>query len=796
MTRRAKIWKIASATIGIIVVFSIVLTYYRYVTLKKELILRLSDKASTVAGQKVNIGDLSFGPSAGINFHDIAVKNPDGFPEGELLRVKRVSLQVNFPELFRGRISLKTVEVAVPELTLMRDGNGRLNISDTLRALLSKKGTTKYQIDVLKISSGKFDLNKDRRYHNSDITVTLRHLSSDPGTKTLIEASASPPGESQLSVKGWAYLNDDPRRVDLSASWKSIQFSLFEEFMGKRIAGDEKSQKVDISLHAEGDTKSGVALKSGLQMKKARFQFLKGDIKDIALNVDAFVNLSDDSLTINNAVLTAGDQSAVRLAGVVKDLRGTPSYSTKVQINVSDLSAIWIFEGLEFGGALTSDTISIEGRFDKALPALSGVLQLRNGSVKYGGIQTKSATTRIAFNGSADTVDSLHGSASVHARNISVVRAEGNKAVLKNAGLDADFVFRGRDLDLKTNLGAGKIAAALSGRVNGFIVEGRSAKIRAVLPETGLADIRSALWDVFPDKLLYAGLNGSVAADFSVGYSKRVISAEGQLRVKDVKMEGENGEFSIGPVNGTIPLVYSKDKTGEPPPALPSFERAEFQELSGYYARKQPAEGSSKITIDSFRYGFQLMDNIEVWVKQQGNYLNISRFDANIFGGRLIGSAAVDIAGGVGYRAGMLVKGISLTRLCEDITPIKGYITGKVDGLALIKGSGSDMNSLIGRADFWSYTAGGEKTKISREFLQKVGGPQMKAYVGERPFDKGTVSLYLQNGFLIFRELEISHKNLLGMTDLSVKVAPFNNRIALDHLMSTIAQAAERAKEK
>ena len=56
--------------------------------------------------------------------------------------------------------------------------------------------------------------------------------------------------------------------------------------------------------------------------------------------------------------------------------------------------------------------------------------------------------------------------------------------------------------------------------------------------------------------------------------------------------------------------------------------------------------------------------------------------------------------------------------------------------------------------------------------------------------------MYIENGFLVFKELEISHTNFLGMTDLSVKVAPYNNRIALDHFLSTIAEAADRAREK
>lgn len=57
------------------------------------------------------------------------------------------------------------------------------------------------------------------------------------------------------------------------------------------------------------------------------------------------------------------------------------------------------------------------------------------------------------------------------------------------------------------------------------------------------------------------------------------------------------------------------------------------------------------------------------------------------------------------------------------------------------------------------------------------------------------MSVYLQNGFVIFKELEISHKNLVGMQDLSLKVAPFNNRISFDHLMWSITEAAHRAKK-
>ena len=71
----------------------------------------------------------------------------------------------------------------------------------------------------------------------------------------------------------------------------------------------------------------------------------------------------------------------------------------------------------------------------------------------------------------------------------------------------------------------------------------------------------------------------------------------------------------------------------------------------------------------------------------------------------------------------------------------------------------------------------------------------MGAYLRDRDFDKGEMSLYLQNGYIIFKELEISNRNFLGIQDLSVKVAPLNNRIAIDQLMWSITEAASRAKK-
>jgi hypothetical protein len=332
--------------------------------------------------------------------------------------------------------------------------------------------------------------------------------------------------------------------------------------------------------------------------------------------------------------------------------------------------------------------------------------------------------------------------------------------------------------------------------VKGFVGKERRLQVKGTLAEVRIPDIRNTFWDIFPDSLLYAGLQGSVSSNVSVDYGKDGLEINGNLLLKDFILEGENGEYSIGPINGTIPIKYGKDQSEKEGMSLPSFEKSQFDHLSHTYAQEPLREDLYSLTIGSLRYGFPLLENITLLIKQKGNIWNIERFSANIFGGKLNGSAIIDLSDGFHYRVGLLVKGVSLRALCDGIDPIKGFISGKVDGIASLKASEIGISQLMGMADFWTYSIEGEKTMISKEFLQKVGGPSLKASLRNRNFNKGILGLYLKDGHLIFKDLEISNRNFLGITDLSVKVAPLSNRIALDHLLGTIAEAAERAKNK
>lgn len=400
----------------------------------------------------------------------------------------------------------------------------------------------------------------------------------------------------------------------------------------------------------------------------------------------------------------------------------------------------------------------------------------------------------LSFEGTISSSENITGMASVRGKKISITNAK-NRALLKDSTVNADIVLRGKNMDIKADASVAGLALALSGTADRFLEKDRALRMSLLIPEVKVEEIRTAFWDIVPDRLLYAGLNGSIALNLLTTYSSGALSADGTVHLRDIAMEGENNEYALGPVNGMVPIHFNSAADERNSLSISSFERADFEDHKKAYAETKHLVGN-EIKIGSVRYGFRLLEDISLRVEQKGSSLKINRFSAKMFGGKVNGTGFVDLFDGLSYRAGVITDGVSLTQLCEDIPPIKGYISGKIDGIAAIKGSGAGLTNITGKADFWTYSAQGEKTRISKEFLEKIGGPQVRAYLGERRFSKGIMGLYIQNGFFIFRELEISNKNLLGITDLSVKVAPLNNRIAIDHLMWTITEAAQRAKKE
>ncbi len=429
---------------------------------------------------------------------------------------------------------------------------------------------------------------------------------------------------------------------------------------------------------------------------------------------------------------------------------------------------------------------------DWDLKSLSGPLADR----LVRGLGLSGRLQELRFEGTARSPGDITGKLGLQALSLSAVRNETGRFLFKDVSLRGGADFQGPDLSWTVALDCGPVHAVLEGRAGSFGRPERRLTGHVAVAPVELAALREAFWDVTPDGMLYMGLEGTASADVDWVSDRGVFGCLGEVVLDQVRLEGEYGEFSLGPVNGTIPVSYSGGAVENWAEPFPDFRRSAHESLLKALESDESAlAGSHKITIGEVAAGFPLVRNLELAVRSEKGITRVDRIAGDVFGGKIRGLAAVLAGPAPRFQLGLIARGIRLSALCNAIEPIRGYLSGCVDGTVRIEGSGSGgLAGLSGRAEFWTYGKDCEKTRISRQLLEKIAGRSMPMLFRDRPFDKGELTILLSRGFMVFQDLEISNKNLIGMTDLSVRVAPQNNRIAVDHLLTSLATAAARAR--
>jgi hypothetical protein len=383
---------------GLLVVFIFsfsLLIYFFHLDLKKTLVEKISDRATSLIGQPVEIGNLSFSPSAGINLYNISIKNPKDFKPGELLLVKRLYLDIELRNLLKGTFHFKNIVAYAPEITLMKNKNGRLNVSNTFVHLLSKKTAVRYQIEKFAIESGLFSFNRDKRYKVNNVNLILKCLSSDLGARTMIESSASYEGN-RIQIDGWVHLQDKPMKANISLSCRDFSLAAFREPL-EQYKIDTERTRLNFSLTSGGDTEKGFHIKTDADIKRTGFLLLARDMKEIHLHTDAFLNLRENSITINTLSLNVDDFSSALLKGTIADIGKNLSYRLEIKVTKLDLSVFHFIKGLTLNGMITSNTIKVAGKLSETAPEISGTLYLKDGDVTSPHAIVKNIDAHILF---------------------------------------------------------------------------------------------------------------------------------------------------------------------------------------------------------------------------------------------------------------------------------------------------------------------------------------------------------------------------------------------------------------
>ena len=345
-------------------------------------------------------------------------------------------------------------------------------------------------------------------------------------------------------------------------------------------------------------------------------------------------------------------------------------------------------------------------------------------------------------------------------------------------------------------VGAGTgTALKARGEVARFLSPDREGEISFSLPTTPLDSLRVTVGSALPPGFREASASGTMGAQGTLRLSHMNVMLDGEVSLEKAGFEIPAQKVGASGMTGTIPFSFViAGKKGEEKKQKSRYPQEPYAVLLS--SLRQAAKAGHAFSIGKLRFGGMELGETALGIRAGNGLIEITSLESKFLEGALLGRGYFRSGGNMQYGAELALNELSLRSLCSAFPKIQGYISGKVDGTANLYGEGKGMNGLIGIVDIWTRSARDEKMLVSKEFLQKLAGKKLKGifFQNDRPYDHGAIHGYLEKGYLVFDVLDISHTNFLGVKDLSVSVAPVQNKIAIDHLIASIKEAATRGK--
>jgi hypothetical protein len=502
----------------------------------------------------------------------------------------------------------------------------------------------------------------------------------------------------------------------------------------------------------------------------------------------------------DNGPRRRGADGHLRINGLA--LRGHPLGSGEVAFRMDDAGFRAQATGTLLGGTFSADaarsppdaraplslTLTFRDVEATGLPSLlPATLRFLPGKGRLGG----------TFTGRMMPEQGLTGTFRLTGDDLAVIR-NGGRPVVSGLKLEATGSVAKEKVTLEkmTLQGSNGVVVSATGTAQDLGKPSRTLDLNLALAETPLNGILDQLVSFVPPALQESTAAGQASARATVALrGADALSVTGVLSLRNASLDLPGQKINISGATGAIPLSFRSPSPPEDKESTPAaITRA--RHASQLSALRTPASAQDHLTIDSVRLGAVALGTASFDLAADGSRLQILRCALGPFGGEIMGSGFLNLARGV-YGTDLFIHDLSLRSLCDAFPNIKGYLSGRIDGYLALRGNKGGLAALSGILEFWARGDEREKMLVSREFLQKIAGKNLKGlfFQSDRPYDRGEILARLEEGFLTFDVLNISHTNLFGIRDLSVSVAEVQNRIALEHLLGAIRDAAARSKK-
>ena len=376
------------------------------------------------------------------------------------------------------------------------------------------------------------------------------------------------------------------------------------------------------------------------------------------------------------------------------------------------------------------------------------------------------------------------------------LRGNANKILLTGAGVRLAGNLSGNTVAIREALftaGEG-VTVTAKGEITNVLSTQRKGSLSFILPQTPLNNIIDPFVNILPPFLQEATVDGSLAAEATVELHDNNKLLHGALALKGGRLEVPSQKMTAADINGSLP--FSLDLSGGA--TLPADDGIDFsrENFPALLKELQKPGGGQSFSVGKISFGPLDLGALTLHVKAGNGITEITSLRSSFSEGDVLGRGFIAFKGGINYRGDFLIHNLSLIQLCNRFPAIKGYVSGRLDGIISLYGQEKGLGGLTGFTELWAREGSGEKMLVSKEFLQRLSGKKLRGFFfrSDRPFDQAEINATLEKGYLTFETLNIEHTNLFGVRDLSVSIAPSQNRIALDHLLNTIKQAAARGK--
>jgi len=340
---------------------------------------------------------------------------------------------------------------------------------------------------------------------------------------------------------------------------------------------------------------------------------------------------------------------------------------------------------------------------------------------------------------------------------------------------------------------------SLTGKMEGSLKGNRNLQVD--LPRISTTFLQKTLSPLLPQALREGEFKGDVGLSLNINrLLEEGTSLNGKVSIKDVSFVGEfNGTpFLINDINGGIPikgegkpsvsLVPLMKHSSEPNKLVGEKVFKGFLDL----VKQDSVKNEDLLKIKQIEYGFLRLRDIECEVELNKGKTNLRRLEPKLYKGRAFGTGVFDLSGKESaYGISLLFKNISLRGISNSIPSTKDYISGRVNGLAWIRGEGSELKTLDGVFNFWAIESKKEPRRVAKALLTKLGVKEKFFLRSSRKYNEGEIQGYIKNGVITFKELKISNTTL-GIKDLSIKVDRKRNSISVAHFLSVIRETAKR----